>query len=233
MNDYNKRFLKNALEDLRDENDKIFLKEIEDAANNPKFANSEDDNLKMKKQIRKASRHRSPAKKILLRVASVFLVILIGFTVTTLSVKSLREKLWRFFTNAGNSSYSVMVASEDPDTNELATYEGKYIPTFIPEGYSVSSIENSETFNMFTLADSDGHLISFSEFDKEFESKMQLDKESFDTYESRTVSGCQATLASKDDNFHLVIIEIDAVIYITFNDSEIDFFGFASHIQKK
>ena len=233
MNDYNKRFLKNALEDLRDENDKIFLKEIEDAANNPKLTNSEIDRSRIKKKVKKATAKRSPARKMLVRVASVFLVILIGFTVTTLSVKSLREKLWRFFTNAGNSSYSVMVASEDPDTNELATYEGKYIPTFIPEGYSVSSIENSETFNMFTLADSDGHLISFSEFDKEFESKMQLDKESFDTYESRTVSGCQATLASKDDNFHLVIIEIDAVIYITFNDSEVDFFGFASHIQKK
>lgn len=233
MNDYNKRFLKNALEDLRDENDKIFLKEIEDAADDPKFANSEIDRSRIKKKVKKATSKRSPARKILVRVASVFLVILIGFTVTTLSVKSLREKLWNFFANKNNDSYSLMVVSDNKDTYEFASYEGKYIPTFIPDGYSVSSIENSETFNMFTLADSDGHLISFSEFDKEFESKMQLDKESFDTYESRTVSGCQATLASKDDNFHLVIIEIDAVIYITFNDSEVDFFGFASHIQKK
>ena len=159
MNDYNKRFLKNALEDLREENDKLFLKEIEEAANDPKFVNSEIDRAKIKKKVKKGTGKRSPERKILLRVASVFLVILIGFTVTTLSVKSLREKFWRFFTNAGNSSYSVMVASEDPDTNELATYEGKYIPTFIPEGYSVSSIENSETYNMITLTDSGNHAI--------------------------------------------------------------------------
>lgn len=233
MNDYNKRFLKNALEDLRDENDKIFLKEIEDAANNPKFTNSEIDRSRIKKKVKKATAKRSPASKVLLRVASVFLVILIGFTVTTLSVKSLREKLWRFFTNAGNSSYSVMVVSDSPDTDEFATYEGKYIPTFIPKGYKVASIENAESFNTITLTDSNDHAILYSEFSKEYESKIQLDKENFDTYETQTVSGRQTTLASKDCNFHLVVIEFDAVIYITFNDSEIDFLGFASHIQKK
>lgn len=233
MNDYNKRFLKNALEDLRDENDKIFLKEIEDAANNPKFTNSEIDRSRIKKKVKKATSKRSPARKILVRVASVFLVILIGFTVTTLSVKSLREKLWNFFANKNNDSYSLMVVSDNKDTYEFASYEGKYIPTFIPDGYSVSSIENLEAFNTINLTDSDDHMISFSEFDKEYESKIQIDKESFDTYETQNISGRQVTLASKDDNFHLVVIEVDAVIYITSNDSEIDFFGFASHINKK
>ncbi len=233
MNDYNKRFLKNVLEDLREENDEILLKEIEDVANDPKFANSEIDRAKIKKKIKKATDKRTPARKILLRVASVFLVILIGFTVTTLSVKSLREKLWQFFSNPGNDSYSLMVASDDPDTNEFAAYEGKYIPTFIPEGYSVASMENAETFNMITLTKSSECMIVFSEFPKEFESQIQIDKENFDTYEKKTVSGRETTLASKDGVYHLVVIEVDAVLYITFTDSEIDFYGFASYIEKK
>ena len=233
MNDYNKRFLKNALEDLRDENDKIFLKEIEDAANNPKLTNSEIDRSRIKKKVKKATAKRSPARKILVRVASVFLVILIGFTVTTLSVKSLREKLWQFFSNSGNDSYSAIVSSDSKDTNQFATYEGKYIPSRIPDGYSVSSIENAEAFKIITLKNSSEHTISYSEFPKEIESQMQIDKENFDTYEKKTINGQEVTLASKDGNFHLLVIEADAVIYITFDDNEIDFFGFASHIEKK
>lgn len=41
MNEYNERTLKNVLEDYREEQDKEFLKEIEEAKNDPLYQISE------------------------------------------------------------------------------------------------------------------------------------------------------------------------------------------------
>ena len=145
MTEYNKRVLKNVLEDMCEENDKAFLKEIEESKNEPRFANTKDSDKKIQKALNDSAKgiKKKHRKKAIIRVASVILVLLACVSVATLSVKGFREKIWEFLTNIGNPSYSLFVSSGDDDANKLSAYEGQYIPTWIPDGYEITSVGNN------------------------------------------------------------------------------------------
>lgn len=235
MTEYNKRVLKNVLEDMCEENDKVFLKEIEESKGDPHFANTKDSDKKIQKALSDSTKgiKRKRRKKLLIRVASVILVLLACVSVATLSVKGFREKIWEFLTNIGNPSYSLFVSSGDDGTNKLSAYEGQYIPTWIPDGYEVTSVSNNTYYKTIKLKNSDGKTISYSEHSKSNDVKFNLDKESCDSYEASTVNGRKTIIATKDGIITLLIKENDAIIYVTFNDTDINIISFAEMIEKK
>lgn len=235
MTEYNKRVLKNVLEDMCEENDKVFLKEIEESKNEPRFANTKDTDKKIQKALNDSTKgiKRKRHRKVLIRVASVILVLLACVSVATLSVKGFREKIWEFLTNIGNPSYSLFVSSGDDDANKLSAYEGQYIPTWIPDGYEISQVNNSSYAKAITFKNSDGKTISYSEHTKNNDAQFYIDKESSDSYEVSTVNGREIIVASKDGVVTLVVKESDSIISVLFDDYDVDVIGFASHIEKK
>lgn len=235
MTEYNKRVLKNVLEDMCEENDKVFLKEIEEIKNEPRFANTKDTDKKIQKALSDSAKgiKKKHRKKAIIRVASVILVLLACVSVATLSVKGFREKIWEFLTNIGNPSYSLFVSSGDDDTNKLSAYEGQYIPTWIPDGYEITSVGNNAYYKTIKFKNADGKTISYTEYPKSNDVKFNLDKESCDSYEVSTVNGREVIVASKNRVVTLVVKETDTIIQAVFNDAAVDVLGFASHIEKK
>ncbi|MBP3446905.1 MAG: DUF4367 domain-containing protein [Clostridia bacterium] len=233
MTEYNKRILKIVTDDIIDENDELFLKEIEAASADPRFANTKESDEKMKKALDEAFAVKKPRSKALLRAASVFLALLVGLSVMTLTVKGFREKLWEVLSNIGNPSYSFMLASESKNENKLSEYEGQYIPTWIPEGYEVVEVDSYNYSNYITMTNSQGNKISYAEHTRENEKKFNLNKEDYDSYETRTFNDKKVVIAIKDGITYLVANEIDAIIYVIFNDDTIDFLAFAEMIEKK
>ena len=233
MTEYNKRILKIVTDDIIDENDELFLKEIEAASADPRFANTKESDEKMKKALDEAFAVKKPRSKALLRAASVFLALLVGLSVMTLTVKGFREKLWEVLSNIGNPSYSFMLASESKIENKLSKYEGQYIPTWIPEGYEVVEVDSYNYSNYITMTNSQGNKISYAEHTRENEKKFNLNKEDYDSYETRTFNDKKVVIAIKDGITYLVANEIDAIIYVIFNDDTIDFLAFAEMIEKK
>lgn len=235
MTEYNRRVLKNVLEDMCEENDKIFLKEIEESKNEPRFANTKDTDKKIQKALNNSAKgiKKKHRKKAIIRVASVILVLLACVSVATLSVKGFREKIWEFLTNIGNPSYSLFVSSGDDDANKLSAYEGQYIPTWIPDGYEVSQVNNSSYAKAITFKNSDGKTISYTEYPKGNDAQFYIDKESSDSYEVSTVNGREVIVATKNGVVTLVVKENDTIIHVLFNDTNLDVAGFASYIEKK
>lgn len=233
MTEYNKRILKIVTDDIIDENDELFLKEIEAASADPRFANTKESDEKMKKALDEAFAVKKPRSKVLLRAASVFLALLVGLSVMTLTVKGFREKLWEVLSNIGNPSYSFMLASESENENKLSEYEGQYIPTWIPEGYEVVEVDSYNYSNYITMTNSQGNKISYAEHTRENEKKFNLNKEDYESYETRIINGKDVVIAIKDGVKRLVVNEIDAIIHITFNDETVDVIGFVTHIEKK
>lgn len=235
MNKYNERMLKNVLEDIREENDIKLKQEAEEAASNPLFANNDDTDKQFYEAIKEIDKNkkRKQHRKTLIRVASVFFAILIGLSAVTLSVKGFREKLWEIIRNIGNPSYSLMVSSENPNDRLLADYEGDYIPKYIPEGYKVASIYNNENFKTIDFKNQSGKAISFTEHTHDIDKKLNMDKESFDSYEVYQSNNRKTILAVKGDNINLYIVESDVVIHIAFNDTDIDILSFAEMVEKK
>ncbi len=233
MTEYNKRILKIVTDDILDENDELFLKEIEAASADPRFANTKESDERIRKVLDEAFAVKKPRSKALLRAASVFLALLVGLSVMTLTVKGFREKLWEVLSNFGNSSYSFMLASESKNENKLSEYAGQYIPTWIPEGYEVVSIDNSNYSKAIRLINDAGNTISFAEHTKASEKKFNLNKEDYDSYETQVINGKDVVIAVKDGITYLAVNEIDAIIYVIFNDNAVDIIGFATHIEKK
>lgn len=71
------------------------------------------------------------------QVASVLLMLLAGLTVTTFSVRALREPVVRFITEVFETFTSVLFVDDEPGayTEEMKTV----VPAYIPEGYVVES----------------------------------------------------------------------------------------------
>lgn len=235
MKKQNELILKLVTNEAIEENDELFLQEIECANNDPAFANNDIYRKKIEKVVDdsiKKSKRKS-RKKTAMRVASVFLAFLVGLSAVTLTVKGFREKLWEFLSNIGNPSYSLFVTSKDKNENKFAGYEGQYIPTWVPDGYEVKEITNSAFCNLIKFGNDIGGTISFFEHPKEYETKLNLDKEDFDNYEVKTVAEKEIIIATKDRDSTLVVKETDAVIVVVFNDADVDMLGFVSYIEKK
>lgn len=235
MEKQNELILKLIANEAIEENDELFLQEIKCANSDPAFANNEVSRKRIEKAIddsMKKSKNKR-RKKMFVRVASVFLALLVGFSVVTLSVKGFREKLWEFLSNIGNMSYSSVISSKNKNDNLLASYEGNYLPKYIPDGYEVKEIKNSTACKVINFENHSGGTISFFEHPKEYEAKLNLDKEEYDSYEVKTVVGKEIIVATKDRDSTLIVRETDAVIVVVFNDSDIDMLGFVSYIEKK
>lgn len=69
------------------------------------------------------------------RVASIIVALLVSMTVTTFSVKALRDPVVKFFTEVFETFTSVLFAGDSPDA---PTVEIEAVaPTYIPEGYTL------------------------------------------------------------------------------------------------
>ena len=233
MTEYNKRVLKIVTDDILDENDELFLKEIEAAKADPRFANNKDRDEKFRKALDEAFAVKKPRSKALVRAASIFLALILGLSVMTITVKGFREKLWEFLNNMGNHSYSSMLSSKNSNDNKLLEYEGMYIPKYIPEGYEVVEINNGTLYKTIKFKNDKGKTISFSEHTQDIEKKFNLDKEAYDSYETHSIQDKEIIITTKENVVYLTVKTKDAIIYITFNDENIDFIGFASYIEKK
>lgn len=233
MTEYNKHILKIVTDDILDENDELFLKEIEAAKADPRFANNKERDEKFRKALDEAFAVKKPRSKALVRAASIFLALILGLSVMTITVKGFREKLWEFLNNLGNYSYSFMLSSDNKNENKLSEYAGQYIPTWIPEGYEVDKVFNEDCYASIDFKNDDGKKISYTEHTRDVEKKFNLDKEQYDSYETYTVNGKEIVIAEKNNIVYLTVQESQAFISVTFNDDSIDVLAFSEMIEKK
>lgn len=233
MNDYNERLLKNVLDDYCEEQDKEFLKEIEDANDDSRFARTPEKDTEFKKllnkEIKKADRKAS-AKKTLIRAASVFIAVCIGFTVMTYTVQGFKDKVWNFFANLGSQTHFSMNASTDEGVKLLETYEGKYIPSWIPDGYKIQKVNNSSAICSIEM-NNNGKLISFTESGND--TIAGVDNEQVDDYEEIKINGDSAITSKKDGRFYLTMKKGNRLIFIMTTDEKLDLVGFAKLIEEK
>lgn len=237
MNKHDELVLKLIAEEMLEEDDEIFMKEVEEAKNDPAFANTDISRKKMEKviadELKKLKKNKKRKNKTFMRVASILLVLLIGFSATTLTVKGFREKVWAFIMNIGNPSHSSVISSNDDYSSSLDSYEGKYIPTWIPEGYEVSNINNAPDVKTIKLQNSHNQTISFSEHYDFGEELLNFNKEDCDSYNAYNIDGQEIFITTLNGYTNVVIKKQDAIICILISDAKVDALGFAKHISKK
>ncbi|MBQ1999131.1 MAG: hypothetical protein II220_06590, partial [Spirochaetales bacterium] len=198
MNKHDELVLKLIAEEMLEEDDEIFMKEVEEAKNDPAFANTEISRKRIEKaiyeELKKLKKNKKRKSKMFVRVASILLVLLLGFSATTLTVKGFREKVWAFITNVGNSTHSSIIPSNDDYNSALDSYEGKYIPGWIPEGYKITDVINKTDIKTIKIQNTLGSSISFSEHTKNYDELLNIHKENLNDYQRMELNGVEVLI---------------------------------------
>ena len=226
MNEYNERLLKNVLQDYREENDAELLKEIEEAKNNPLFQNKEGEAEAF------ALKHTKKSKKkfgrIFMKVASILVVIALCASFIPITVEGRKSTIAEIIANFVNSEF--LAFDSNDDDNLLLAYEGEFVPTFIPEGYSVESINNEPNIKEIIFSNAD-NIIVFKEQDISF--KMNVDYSDADNLQNIEIVGYNGISFTKDGINRIVITTEEANIYISCDDDTVDLIGFAELLEKR
>lgn len=226
MTEYNERLLKNVLQDYREETDEQLLKEIEEAKNNPLFQNKEGEAVAFA-----AGYTKKPKKKfgrIFLRVASILIVIAIGFSFIPFTVEGRRSSLAEIVANFVNSEFVIFGNNEND--NLLLSYEGEFVPTWIPDGYKVESVNNEPNLKEIVFSNSK-NMILFKELPISF--KMNIDYFDAENMKEIEILGYTGNSFAKDGVNRIVITTENSCIYISCDDNTVDLIGFAELIEKR
>lgn len=228
MNEYNERLLKNVLQDYREDNDAQLLKEQEDAKNNPLFQNKDGEAEAFVRQYVKKQKKKSNSK-IILKVASILLVVAIGISFIPFTVEGKRSSLAEIVANFVNSEFIAFDSNEDDRL--LLSYEGEFVPTYIPEGYSVESVSNRDEINEIVFSDKEGKTILYRE--QLLEMKTNIDYSDADNLQEIEILGYKGILFEIDGIHYISVVTDKSLLNISCDDSTVDLLGFAKKIEKR
>ncbi len=227
MNEYNERLLKNVLQDIREENDAELQKEIEEAKNDPLFQIKEGEAEAFVKKHYKTQKKKS--NKLFIKVASILLAVAISITFIPFTVEGRRSSLGEIIANFVNSEFVIFGNTEND--NLILSYEGEFVPTYIPEGYSVKSVTNTDTQKTIELSNKNNNMILFKE--QQSDAKTNLDHINTTDLQEINILGYNGYYYKVNDIQYILIIGENINIYISCDDSSIDLIGFSELIEKR
>lgn len=226
MNEYNERLLKNVLQDYSEENDEQLSKEIEEAKNNPLFQNKEGEAVAFAEKYCK--KQKKNWTKPLIKVASILLVVAIGVSFIPFTVEGRKSSVAEIIANFINADFIAFDSNDDD--NLLLAYEGEFIPTFIPKGYSVESINNGKSIKEIVFTNFE-NIILYSEQIIDVKTNVDYsDKKNLQEFEAL---GYKGVYFVTNDACHVVIITDNSIITIMCDDLTFDLIGFAEKIEKR
>lgn len=228
MNEYNERVLKTVLQDYRAENDEELLKEIEDAKNDPLFQVSDEEAKNFAQKFTNKTHKKN--FRLFLKVASiVFAVVFAGMIFIPITVEGRKSTIAQLVFNFVNSEFLAFDSNED-DTL-LLSYEGIFVPTYIPEGYYVESVNNTKDAKYLTLVNDTGKKIVITEQVTtvkniaDYAGGVEVEKIDFNGYDG--------IYYAKDDAQFVFILIDDIILSVICNDSEINLMNFINLIEKR
>ena len=117
------------------------------------------------------------------RVASFIIVLVLAFTTTVLSVKSLRESVWNFIVEV----YEKWSILRFVDKNNNSTGDDELpqlvvsMPTYIPKGFLLIHESSDNISGMYTYRNYDGYIIDYEQHWINDGLQMMIDTEGVET----------------------------------------------------
>ena len=96
------------------------------------------------------------------RVASIVVALLVSATILTASVEALRTPMMRFFARVYETFTQIFVVEDTTDSSVLPPFV-PCAPTYVPEGYEVSSVQTLERHQRIRYVNESGRRISFTQ----------------------------------------------------------------------
>ena len=153
---------------------------------------------KMDQFFKKATRKERGLRirRTLIRVGVTAMGVLVVFTAVIFSVDALRVPFLNFFNTVNQESTTIHVNDERADYSALGDQiKGLYLPTYIPDSYTVKTIDIKSSYYRIVLQDANQNSITMRKLLEGY--SVGLDSESAEV-ESLTVNDGQAQYYVKD-----------------------------------
>lgn len=138
--------------------------------------------------------------KILNRAAVIILVIIVFFSTAMVSVEAFRVQVLDFLINIETKYTSFQLNnSDDTQDNEklIVNWTHSYAPTYIPDGYEVSSASDSDSIKRIKFDSQDNNLtIIYTDYNST--DSIAIDTEGASLVKTIDINGQEGTLAVKD-----------------------------------
>lgn len=234
MNKRNNLVISLAINDFAEENDDLFLEEINAANNNPDYNNTENSKRHIKKIISKYVKSNRSHKKAFIRAASIMLIVSISLTALSLSADGKNNKIFKLVTRDYNDKYAYILQPTSDNQLKLLEYEGKYVPSYIPEGYIITNITNNEYSRGFVMENDSRNIIMISEKDHSENATMAIDKEDLSVFEETEINGYYAIYSKKADGSETSILVFldELMLSVISQDPSVDAKNYVMYIQE-
>ncbi|TEB15565.1 hypothetical protein Psfp_02060 [Pelotomaculum sp. FP] len=203
--EYEDSLFKLVMHDAAEKEGKLFLEEKEKLKNDldcmpcdsglKRFSQQLDAHLKKPKAYAKRQR----VLKALNRVALAMLAVIVILFASVATVQAVRVRVLNFLMDIQQeyTSFQLKDSSSGSEGNSAAiNWHKAYVPTYIPDGYEVSAISNSEPLKRIEFKNPQGVLITYIELSEG--NKPALDTEDASAFEPVSINGHEGSLIVKN-----------------------------------
>ncbi|TCT14272.1 uncharacterized protein DUF4367 [Natranaerovirga pectinivora] len=174
----------------------------------------EDFNRKYKKKQRNIAR-RKMGLIYGKRIASIMLVLLLSFTVLTVSVEAFRHRVISFIMEVYDEYTAIQFIGSDNDMKKVSTGSSLYAyPTHIPVGFEVDDINDSGNLKSILFINESEQYIRLMQ--APLEVRISIDTEDAIT-KSFEINGFEALLVNKLDLYQIIWHDEQYVYHIISN----------------
>jgi len=203
--EYEDSLFKLVMHDVAEKEGQLFLDEKDKLKNDPEYLPSREAVQKFSRQMDgylKKSKAYTKNRRILAvlnkaAVAMLIALVILGTTVVT--VEAVRVKALNFLMNVQQEYTSFQLQDSSSDSEGVSTnidWHQSYVPTYVPDGYEISSITDSELSKTIEFTDSQGSLITYMELSAD--NKPALDTEHATGFEAVSINGHEGTVVMKN-----------------------------------
>ncbi|TEB11196.1 DUF4367 domain-containing protein [Pelotomaculum propionicicum] len=203
--EYEDSLFKLVMHDAAEKEGQLFLEEKEKLKNDPEFLPSKEATQKFSQQLDaqlKKSKAYARRRRIwqalnIAAVAMLIMLVILGTTVAT--VEAVRVRVLNFLMDIQQEYTSFQLKDSSSGSEGSSTtidWHKAYVPTYIPDGYEVSAISNSEPLKRIEFKNPQGVLITYMELSEG--NKPALDTENASAFEPVSINGHEGSLIVKN-----------------------------------
>lgn len=163
-----------------------------------KMINREYNRQRFKNILKRTSKHiRNPAV--------VLLIVILFLGSSTLSVKAIRTQLLNLLINIEKEYTTIQLGELVEEEKVICIYDdwhNAYAPTYIPEGYLVSNMEQKKDIKLIRFGEKDGNTIMFQQMNEKF--AQNIDTEGSEGVVKMDLNGNDALFTNKNGFRRLV-----------------------------
>lgn len=217
--EYEDSLFRLVMHDAAEKEGSLLLQENESLKNDPELIPSEEAAEKFEKLVKaRLKKNRSASRrhiwyKAVNRVAIAVLALTITFSVAMMSVNAFRVRVLNLLINI-EEKYTSFQLEDDGNSdrgNLTINWTDEYMPGYIPEGYEISNVTNTESIKSITYINSEDGAILYNEFSSG--TNVAVDSENASRIETIEINGNTGTLIVKAP-MASVIWEMDGKLFL-------------------